>query len=123
GHVMQQGGGEKDLPFLLGKRAPGRQRRQGFAHQPRVDPDVALGVVDGVLRAAGEVADAGIRRVARFPVQLPGGRLGARGKRDVHAGPPKRSTPSRSWFGTMVRFSQWLPESSTAVRKLARTYL
>lgn len=130
GDVVQQGGSEEDLSFVFRQGPPARQASQGLGHHPRVDPHVALGVVDRVLRTARQGTNPREALIDPRPVHEPGWFLGTEVERRVHpptrtvveqathVPPPNRSTSGASWLGRIGRRSQWVPESSTVVRKL-----
>src|SRR5579871_1330008 len=123
GHVMEQRGGEHDASLLIRQISPRRQARQCFTDHARVNPHVALGMMNGMLRASGQIANPRITAIQFIPCDTPIGRLRTGRQAIAHETPPNRSTPSWSWLGTMGRLSQWPPESSTEAKKLARMYL
>jgi len=108
--------------LLFPERPPGGQRGERLAHQARVSPDVTLGMVKRPLVAAAKVANPLILG-QRGPIDRPRGRRRTRRQRITHLCPPKRSTSSRRRLGTIGRFNQCVPESTTVVRKLARIHL
>ena len=114
--VVEQRAGEGDGPAVVVERAPGGDCGHLLDHHARVGPDVPLGVVVGPLRGGGEQLgiDEGLDR---RPVDREGGRCGGELS---HA---SISASGASWLGRIGRASQWLPESTTEVRKLARIHL
>lgn len=120
GDVVEKCGGEEELAVCSGQGLPFFERGHGFADHVHVDPDVAFGVVDGVLRAVFHGADPVELVVESEPIDGPmrWRRDGAR--QELHA---KRSAPGRRWLGSRGRSIQCSPEASTAWEKLARTYL
>src|SRR5215468_1628533 len=120
-HVVQQRCGKYNFAVRRRKLAPPPVFNLSFANHPGVNPDVALGVINRILRAALHIAHELKLIAQRVPIEAPVGRFWRKGK--VHRTPPKMSQPARSRFGMIGRSVQWLPESETDCRKLARTSL
>ena len=121
--VVEQHRGRDDRP--RGSRtsaAYARAADERLDAMLRVRPDVALGV---------ERRDPAASPRGPRPARSPRGRLDRAPSRSGHRLErgqhhrllANRSTPSASRFGMIGRASQWLPDSTTAVRKLARTHL
>src|SRR5262249_28199864 len=134
-HVVQQRCGKYNFALLRRRLAPSPVFNKSFADHPRVNPDVAFRMIDRILRTPPHIAHELKLVTYRVPIETPIGRL--RRKKKVHPiflsyiflssgrndGQSQMPQPSRSLFGRIVRSIQWLPESETACRKLARTNL